>query len=990
MGTNMDATKISHYRILHKLGAGGMGEVYLAEDTKLGRKVALKLLGAEFTTNRDRLNRFEQEACAASALNHPNILTIHEVGEADGHNYIATEFVDGVTLRKRINGPALDMIEVLDIGMQIASALEEAHEAHIVHRDIKPENIMVRRNGYVKILDFGLAKLTEVPSGADTEAPTRALVHTDAGTVMGTSHYMSPEQARGKPVDSRTDIWSLGVVLYEMAAGRVPFEAETATDVLSAITRTEPAPLARYAQKVPAEFEWIVMKALRKHRGERYQTARELRSDLKKLKQRLEFEAELERSVPPERMSEIASMPGNSATAATQTFQSLELPPTADGTRITALDSSTTAPRLSSAEYIVTEIKRHKAISVVIALIVIGAIALTTYFFRNRASALSEKDTILLADFVNTTGEAVFDGTLKQALAVQLGQSPFLNIFPDDRLRESLKFMGRPADERITREVAREICERQGLKAMLIGTISGIGSHYVLTIEAINAHTGESLAREQVEVESKEKVLASLGQAASAMRGKLGESLSSIKKFEVPVEQATTSSLEALKAFAMATVERDKGNGAQSRALYKRATELDPNFAMAYARLAVSYGNTQQLDLAQQYVQKAFELRDRVSEREKLYISEKYYNYVTGEIDKAVEVLRTWAQLYPNDYIPHNNLALNSMFLGNYDEALKHSLEAVRLNPSNTAARDNVISSFFNLGRFEEADKANQELAQLYPEAVNVHFNSFVTAYVRKDQAGMDREIQWARGKPVEVDFLSMTVNVALVSGQLKKAEEITTEQVRLMGDERKENASQVITGLALSKAIVGKCEVVPADVQKGLALDRGRVSLPSAALALALCNDTARAQTLVDEMLKLYPKDTIIAMMQAPAIGAVIHQQRGDLQGALPLLESIRRYDFGLASGAGGSYFRGSLYLQQHAGKEAAGEFQAIIDHTGVDIFSQLHAMAHVGLARSAVLLGDTAKARKEYQDFFVLWKDADPDLPILIQAKKEYEAIK
>jgi serine/threonine protein kinase/tetratricopeptide (TPR) repeat protein len=974
----MEANKISHYRILEKLGAGGMGQVYLAEDMKLGRKVALKILSQEFTTNRDRLNRFEQEACAASALNHPNILTIHEVGEADGTHFIATEYIDGKTLRRHMAGSPLEAREILDIAVQVAGALEEAHAAGIVHRDIKPDNVMIRRNGHVKVLDFGLAKLTESStdrSSSDAEASTRVLVQTDAGVVMGTSHYMSPEQTRGKPVDGRSDIWSLGVVMYEMVAGRIPFEGETSTDVIVAITQKEAPPLARFAPNVPAELDWIITKALRKDKDERYQTIKELLTDLRRLKQKLEFEAELERSVAPDSVT-------RSTISAAQVVPTISdrVPPTAQ-----------TGAYPSSAEYIVSEIKRHKTGATLVAALFVIAVGAGVFLYFNRAQALTDKDTVLLADFVNTTGEGVFDGTLKQALAVQLGQSPFLNIFPEERVREALRFMGRSPDDRLTRDVAHEICERQGLKAMLTGSISSLGSHYVITLEAVNAHSGDSIAREQVEADSKEHVLTALGNAASALRGKLGESLSSIKKFEVPVEQATTSSLEALQAFATGNDERAKGNGEQAAAFYKRAIELDPNFAMAYARLAVYYGNQTQFDLAQQYVQKAYELRERVSERERLYISEKYFNYVTGEIDKGIETLQTWARLYPNDYIPHNNLALNYVFYARYDDARREALEAVRLGPGNISARDNLIGSFLGLNRLDEAEQVAKEMATLFPDAPGTHFNRLYFAVLRGDQAQIDAEIPWARGKPVEADLTDQLAGIAFSRGQVKKGEDLKRRAVELYKtQDRTENASQALIGLAANQASFGRCEEAKENVAAGLALNRGRVSLPSAALAFAVCKDSGRALAALDEAVKLYPKDTIVVSMMAPLVRAALERSQGNPTQALALLESVRTYDLGLICGLGNNYLRGQSYLDQRSGDEAAAEFQKIIDHAGIEGFSPLHALAHLGLARAAALKGDAAGSRKEYQDFFAAWKNADVDLPVLLEARKEYEQFK
>src|SRR6185436_9735822 len=628
----MELKSISRYRILEKLGAGGMGEVYLAEDTKLGGKVALKLLAEELPQNRDRLSRFDQEAYAASALNHPNILTIYEMGDEGGRHYIATEYIDGITLRKRLGGQPMDLTEILDIAIQITGALEEAHAAGIIHRDIKPENVMIRKNGHVKVLDFGLAKLLDRSpevDQTDTEAVTRAFVQTDAGMVMGTSLYMSPEQARGKGLDGRSDIWSLGVILYEMATGRAPFTGETKTDVIVAIAKTEPPPLARFAAGLPPEFEWVVMKALRKSADERYQTVKELESDLKKLKQKVVFQTELERSMGPERLTGSIAAFADTDTSHHSSHLSFQPQPSLHPTGTV---SSGTQTRASSAEYIFEGIRHHKMIAASVAVAVMLLASRIWYFgFKRPASTLTDKDTILLADFVNTTNDPVFDQALKQALATQLRQSPYLDILSEDRVHDTLKFMEKPLDQPVTADIAREICERQGIKAMLIGTISSVGNGYVITLDALNAKTGDTIASDHAEADNKEQVLKSLGQAASRLREKLGESLASIQKHDSPIELVTTSKLEALRYYSLGVVQHSSGRYATAIPLYEHAILVDPRFAIAHARLATCYHSLKQYELSRAASEKAFEYRDRASEREKLYVEWNYYGAVSGE-----------------------------------------------------------------------------------------------------------------------------------------------------------------------------------------------------------------------------------------------------------------------------------------------------------------------------------------------------------------------
>jgi len=983
----VELTSISRYRILEKLGAGGMGEVYLAEDSKLGRKIALKLLSEELTQNRDRLNRFDQEAYAASALNHPNILTIYEMGDEAGRHYIATEYIDGITLRKRLAGVPLELTEVLDIAIQVTGALEEAHAAGIVHRDIKPENIMIRRNGHVKVLDFGLAKLTERTETADTEAITRALVQTDAGVVLGTSQYMSPEQARGKVIDARTDIWSLGVVLYEMTAGRPPFTGETKTDVIVAIAKFDPVPLTRFAPHAPPEFEWIVMKALRKDVDERYQTIKELESDLKKLKQRIEFQSELERSMASERFTGALSAFDTEIPTLTHHLSSHTSVPAPS--KPTGHVPSGAQTRASSAEYLVHEIKRHKLATALVALALVLAVGAIIFFsVRGKRAALTDKDTILLADFVNTTGDSVFDGTLKQALAVHLGQSPFLDIFSEDRVRETLRFMERSPDQRVTRDVAREICERQGIKAMLLGSISGMGSHYVISLEASNAKSGDIIAREQLEVDGKEQVLKALGQAASKLREELGESLSSIRKFDAPIEQVTTSSLEALRQYTLGREKHSDTKYREAIPFYKHAIELDDKFASAYARLAACYNNLRQYELSREASEKAYEYRDRASEREKFIVSWSYYGGVTGEWGKTDETLEVWKRTYPRDWEPFNLLANRYTLVGPFDKAVQEGKEAVRLNPNKAPAHVNLAVGFMGLNRFDEAKIVLKQAQAQKLESTNMHARLYQIAVIQGDAAGLKEELDWASTAKAD-DSQMWQAHAAEFSGQLTKASQFNDRAIETARrNDFKETVAQLLLQQASRNATFGNCGSVAGITQQSLQLSREQAKLVAAAHVLATCGQAGAAQPLIDDLAKRFPQDTLVNTIFIPVMQAEIELGRGNAAQAIQLLEPARRYD--VAGEFWPQYIRGQAYLKLGNSAQAAAEFQNIIDHRGWYPLSPLYALAHVGVARAAILNSDAARARQEYQNFFTIWKDADPSIPILVAARKEYEKVK
>jgi len=973
-------TTVGHFTILSKIGAGGMGEVYLAQDSNLDRKVALKLLPSEVASDHERMRRFIQEAKAASALNHPNIITIHEVGQFDSRHFIATEFIDGQTLRQMMRRGHSKLNDVLEISIQAASALAAAHEAGIVHRDIKPENIMVRRDGYIKVLDFGLAKLTEAEgSTPDPEARTKTLVNTDAGTVLGTATYMSPEQAKGKYVDGRTDLWSLGAVIYELVAGHAPFEAETSSEVIGLILNKEPLPLARFDREAPAELDRIVMKALTKELDERYQTARDLLVDLKRLKRQHELEAEIERTAPPDFRSLSGTGAHRVATSEQVTAAS------------SATQSSQVTHQITSAEYIVSEIKRHKKGFALSGAVVFALVLATVgyFLFARHTAALTDKDTVLLVDIVNTTGDGVFDGTVKQGLAVQLGQSPFLNLFPDARVRQTLRMMGHSPDDRVTAEIGREICQRQGLKALITGSIASLGTHYVLTLEAISSQSGEVLANEQGESESKEQVLKTLTEVAAKLRERLGESLGSLQRFDAPLE-ATTSSLEALKAYSLAVDEGNRGKWLESIQQHTHALELDPNFAAAYFGIAVCYANTGQPKLAAEYTSKAYALRDRVSERERLRIIGFYYFSVTGEFDKYIENLELYKNTYPRDDRGYVSLSVAYDRIGQWEKSAEAAGEAIRINPNTVPPNTNLARALIRLQRYDESLAVLDRAFKQYKLDSDIfHTWLYDIAFIRGDAASMKHEVETMSGKPGEHISIDLQTNSSAFNGQWKLVQDYSRRSIDLASQSKaKEVAAQYAAEQALRAAVFGQCAETKAAAAQALSLQRNQVSLTRSGLALALCNEVNETQPLVAELNKDYPTFTQVNGIWLPPTRAALELDHGNAAQAVIELEVASRYE--AAGEFWPQYVRGLANLKLSKGGEAAVEFQKILDHRGYAPMSPLFPLAQLGLARASTLQNDTAKARKAYEDFFVLWKDADADIPILIEAKKEYEKIK